>query len=95
MNDIECFIELVSDKEKKAIAWTIAAEGCITISNASGGNIRPLVEVSNTKEVFISKFHSMVGYAGNVYYYKKSNAYLWILTGIPLVKSFCLIKHIA
>lgn len=56
----------------EAIAWTIAAEGYISLRK-NHNSIQPRVGLANTKEDFIIKFQKMVNGIGRVYYYKHQN----------------------
>ena len=59
-------------KNPEAVAWTIAAEGYISLRK-NHNSMQPRVGVANTKEDFIIKFQEMVGDIGRVYYYKHPN----------------------
>ena len=67
----------------EAVAWTVAAEGTISVGKSSGKYHYPYVQVTNTSKDFIDKFLEMVDY-GNVCFATKipknpnhKQAYIW------------------
>jgi len=45
----------------EAVAWTMAAEGSFSIQKVRN-SLQPKISINNTKQEFLDKFHTMIGY---------------------------------
>jgi len=59
-------------RNPEAIAWTIAAEGYISLKS-NHNSYQPRVGMANTEKEFIDKFYIMVGNIGHIYSYDHHN----------------------
>jgi midasin (ATPase involved in ribosome maturation) len=88
-------------RNPEAVAWTIAAEGTISIhrSHSKGGvYYYPYITVSNTKKDFIDNFKKLVGDYGSAKYSgsyahqlknpKHNPSYFWAITSIRECRLF-------
>jgi len=78
--------DIVPPENRLAVAWTIAAEGTISISSPKKGV--PKLRVSNTEKDFVLRFHELVAGAGGVFDGHKNRPgrkddYFWQLRSIP------------
>ena len=78
--------DIIAVENRLAVAWTIAAEGTISISSPRRGV--PKLRVVNTEKDFVLKFHELVGGAGGVFDGHKNrpgrkDAYVWQLRSVP------------
>jgi len=94
-SSVESIIPL---ENRLAVAWTIAAEGTISISSLrKGSRVKnlpsPKLRVGNTEKRFILEFHKLVDGAGGVYEGHKDRPrrkddYFWQLRSVPGVYKF-------